>query len=363
MKRLVVIALLLLFCHALSAHASTLQGLVREVNDGKTITVENTGRLIRVALKGMDAPEKDQPYGDVAIQHLSGLILNRPVTVELTGLGAGSLLIGRVICEERDIALQMIRDGVAWFDRSYGHDLREAERRLYADSEQAARNEHRGIWQDSSPVPPWEWRQAKAAKPKSEVNVAVSAAKKSPVVNRDASGKTPQSYSASSYTRTNAARAEAPKRPVFSPPGAPFSIRMPSGGQNFAAQISVPEGQPIDAHFYWVHHLKIGYIALWASGPSQGQAISALFDRALDALNKAAEAHDLPCEFFQMKDTAMNGYVGRRYKVRGCYFQGGLRYYFKTEGKTLKVRIVGVMSEIPDDPSINQFLESLEIIN
>jgi hypothetical protein len=138
---------------------------------------------------------------------------------------------------------------------------------------------------------------------------------------------------------------------------------MPTGGRHFSAEIDVPRGQPINANFYWVNHLRIGYVAIWASGPSHGQAISTIFERALDALNDAAAAHDLPCEFYQVKDSAMSGYVGRRYKVRGCYFQGGLRYYFKVEGKTLKVRLVGVMSEIPNDPSINQFLESFEINN
>jgi endonuclease YncB( thermonuclease family) len=339
MKRFLLAAFLALCCCALPTSATTLQGLVKEVHDGRTITVENTGRRIKVALKGADAPGQDQPYGDAAHRHLSNLVLNRQVLVEYTGLGANGLLIAKVFCEERDIGLQMIRDGVAWFERSYENGLSEAERRLYADSEQAARNEQRGIWQAPSPMPPWEWRQAQASKRNGRMSASGSA------------------------KSTSSKRAEALKASSFSPPGAPFSIRMPGGGHTFSAGIEVPRGQPINANFYWVNHLKIGYLAVWASGPSNGQAISALFDRALDALNEAAEAHGLPCEFFQEKDAAMSGYVGRRYKVRGCYFQGGIRYYFKTEGKMLKVRLVGVMSEIPGDPAIKQFLDSFVINN
>jgi endonuclease YncB( thermonuclease family) len=365
MKRLFVIALLLLFCHALPANANTIQGLVREVHDGKTITVENTGRRIRVTLKGMDAPEQDQPYGDVALQHLTSLIMNRPVAIELNGLGAGSTLIGKVICDERDIALQMIRDGVAWFDRSSENGLSGADRRIYADSEQAARSEHRGIWRDASPIPPWEWRQAKASKPSTKQTVMVAAAAKKPQTVAQASTRETSLNKSKSSTNSSiiAPRVEASKRPLFSPSGSPFSVRMPTGGHHFAAEVAVPKGGSIDANFYWVNHLRIGYMAAWATGPSQDQAISALFDRAREALNSAAAAQNLPCEFVQMKDTAMKGYVGRRYEVRGCYFHGGLRYYFKTEGKVMKVRIVGVMSEIPNDPSINQFLESFEINN
>jgi endonuclease YncB( thermonuclease family) len=362
MKRLLVIALLVLFGHALPAYANVLQGLVREVHDGRTFTVENTGRRLKVVLKGMDAPDQGQPYGEVALQHLSSLILNKQVALEYTGLDGGSLLVAKVICEDRDVSLQMIRDGAAWFDKSYGNELSGEEQRLYADSEQAARNEHRGIWQDPSPTPPWEWRQARATKPRRRLTVAASASR-SPVFNQTSSGKGAQSYSTSPNFSANAGRAATSERPVFSPSGSPFSIRMPTGGHHFAAEIEVPRGQSINADFYWVNHLRIGYVAVWASGPSQGQAISTIFNRALDALNRAAESEDLPCEFYQVKDAPMSGYIGRKYKVRGCYFQGGLRYYFKIEGKTLKVRIVGVMSEIQNDPSINQFLDSFQINN
>ena len=57
----------------------------------------------------------------------------------------------------------------------------------------------------------------------------------------------------------------------------------------------------------------------------------------------------------------MSGYVGRRYKVHGCYFKGGMRQYFKVEGKRLTMVVVGVLSEIPDDPETGRFLESFVI--
>ena len=359
MKRFVIIASLLLSCSVVPASANVLRGMVRDIHDGKTISVENTGRLIKVTLKGADAPEQDQPYGDIALKHLSDLVLNQEVAVELRGLGAGSVLIGKVVCGNRDIGLQMIRDGVAWFNRSYESELSETDRRLYADSEQAARNEHRGIWRDPSPVSPWEWRNAKA---NLKTPAVVNAVKK-PAVTSPAPSPTPVRNFSAPASDSPATTAGSSKRPFYSPPGAPFSSRLPQGGQSYTAEIAVPEAGPINANFYWVHHLKIGYLAVWASGPKQDETISALFDKALDALNNAAAASGLPCEFFQEKDAMMGGYTGRRYKVRGCYFHGGLRYYFKTEGKTLKMRIVGVMSEVANDPAVSEFLDSFEIIN
>lgn len=97
---------------------------------------------------------------------------------------------------------------------------------------------------------------------------------------------------------------------------------------------------------------------MWASGPYCGETISTIFDRAVEVLNELAAAESLPCEFFQVKDASMGGFVGRRDKVRGCYFKGGIRHYYKIEGKKLTIVVGGVMSEIPDDPEIGQFLES-----
>jgi endonuclease YncB( thermonuclease family) len=355
MKYLVFVSLLTMLYCALPAQANTLQAVVVEVNDGKTITVENTGRRIKVVLKAAESPEKDQPYGDVARLHLAGFVLNRRVVVEYTGLGAGALLIAKVFCDDRDIGLQMIRDGVAWFDRNYESELGAQAQRLYADSDQAARSEHRGIWQDSAPVPPWEWRQAKADKPDKGRTTLAAAPKNASATAATLPGMTPPPV------KTRSGKTEVPKWPVFSASDNLFSLRMPGGGREFSAEVNVEHGRSINATFRWVNHLKIGYLAVWATGPYENQTLSALFDRTVDALNDAAAAHGLPCEFFQEKDNSMSGYTGRRYNVRGCYFHGAIRNYFKIEGKMMKVIFVGVMSEVPDDPAVKEFLESFTI--
>src|SRR5947209_1836511 len=357
MKRLFSIIILTIFCSLLSVKANTIQGRVVEIHDGKTMTVENTGRQIKVALKLAAPPETDQPFADIARVHLSGLVLNRQVRVEYTGLGAGAILMGRVFCDDRDIGLQMIRDGVAWFDRSYESELTEAERQVYANSEQAARNEHRGIWQDPSPVAPWEWRQANAVGPNKGSVSYSSAAGKPVTIDKASSIKTSGSYAKASSSH----KTETPKWPIFSPSGNLFSVHMPGGGHDFAVEVEVEGGRSIKANFYWVNHLRITYLVMWASGPYLNQTLQKLFDRTVDALNDASATHGLPCEFTQEKDIAMSGYTGRRYKVRDCYFNGAIRNYFKIEGKTLKVFFVAVMSEIPDDPAVREFLDSFVI--
>ena len=52
-----------------------------------------------------------------------------------------------------DVGAEQVRRGMAWVYRQYSKD-----RSLYAlDSE--ARAARRGLWADSQPAPPWEWRK------------------------------------------------------------------------------------------------------------------------------------------------------------------------------------------------------------
>lgn len=163
MKFTHILILLFLLFSAAPASALTLRGTVSEVRDGQSLVVMNGGRKLTVILQGVAAPELKQEFGDVAHQHLASLILDKGVEVDFSQL-QGDHVVGRVFCNQLDIGLQVIRDGAAWYDKASGYGLTEAERSVYAEAEQAARNERRGIWQDGSPMPPWEWRRAEAAK-------------------------------------------------------------------------------------------------------------------------------------------------------------------------------------------------------
>jgi endonuclease YncB( thermonuclease family) len=358
-RLLFCMALLIVLCSSFPTQAGTLQALVVEVQDGKTIIVENTNRRLKIILKGVEVPEANQPYGDAARQHLSDLILKRPVAVELTGLGSQSLLIAKIFWDEKDISLQMIRDGVAWLDASDDNDMRESDRLVYAEAEQAARGERRGLWQDASPVPPWAWRQA------AEHNRATGNAV--PVAMRDARADTSspdEAQHSRQKSSANAPHSRQPaslKWPAFAPVDAPFSIQMPGGGKQYAVEVQVPDGQPFKANFYGVSHLKIGYLVVWASGLSQKDTIPALFEQTRVALELAAQAGGSGCEFSQEKVDTVNGYLGRYYKMHGCYLHGGIRLYYKNEGKNLKMSFVGVISEHVNDSAVEDFMKSFVI--
>src|SRR6476660_8270788 len=102
---LAVLATSVLFIQ--QARAATLTGKVIEVNDGDEITIFNMNRPVRIRLVGIDAPEKDQAFGDVAKQHLTDLVFDKFVFVEYTGIGERTDLIGRVLLNGADINAQM----------------------------------------------------------------------------------------------------------------------------------------------------------------------------------------------------------------------------------------------------------------
>ncbi len=152
-----------LFLAVIPANALVLRGVVVEVRDGQTIIVNSGGRKLAVLLKAVDAPELKQEFGDVSQKHLASLILEKSVDVEFSQLQS-THVVAKVTCEKLDIGLQVIRDGAAWYDRSAALTLNEDERVVYDGAEKAARSESRGLWQDGSPMPPWEWRRAEAEK-------------------------------------------------------------------------------------------------------------------------------------------------------------------------------------------------------
>ena len=158
----------------LLALAGTLLGKVIKIADGDTLTIlDDSGKKHRIRLAGIDAPEKDQPYGDVSMQSLSKLVTGRIVTIEYKKRDrykrvVGKVLVdppGKVFCmaldcvKKMDAGLEQIKAGLAWHYKYYQMEQSLADRSLYPEAEREARIEGIGLWKDNEPIPPWEWRK------------------------------------------------------------------------------------------------------------------------------------------------------------------------------------------------------------
>ena len=173
---LVSLALLLVASASASASSMGLHGRVIEVQSGDLLTVQvGVNRQAKVRIKGIDAPEQEQPWSDSAAHHLRELALGRDVTVEYTGVAQDGLIIGYVFLNDVDLGMQMVRDGVAWSAKDGGVGVGLDKRAMYDECEQLARKERRGIWQDEQPTPPWEWRAPKASAPTASLQTSPTA--------------------------------------------------------------------------------------------------------------------------------------------------------------------------------------------
>lgn len=149
-------AALMLALASFVAHAGELQGRVVAVVDGDTLTILDVDRQQhRIRLAEIDAPEKAQPFGQRSKRALAELCFGRDAVIEDKGRDRYGRTIGRVSCEGIDANAEQVRRGMAWVYDRYVTD-----QSLYAIQTEA-RTARRGLWADSAPVPPWEWRHPK----------------------------------------------------------------------------------------------------------------------------------------------------------------------------------------------------------
>lgn len=153
----IVIFTLLFSC---SSFANNLVGKVTRVIDGDTIEVKTLPEKIlvyeipiRVRLINIDAPEKKQPFGRWSTNQLKALLAGQSVTVSYTQTDRYGRVLGRVVTANGTEAnRQQVLKGAAWVYDKYNTD------NSLPALQREAQAQKRGLWADSNPVPPWEWR-------------------------------------------------------------------------------------------------------------------------------------------------------------------------------------------------------------
>jgi endonuclease YncB( thermonuclease family) len=150
---------------ATAVHGRDFDGRVVGIQDGDTVTVlDSAKQQHRVRIAGIDAPEKAQSFGASAKENLSRLAFGKPADLRCSKRDR----YGREVCslyvDDRDVGLEQVRGGYAWWFREYAREQSPEDRKIYAAAESAARAARRGLWQDAVPTAPWDWRrQARGA--------------------------------------------------------------------------------------------------------------------------------------------------------------------------------------------------------
>lgn len=140
---------------ACSAQVFAEQFRVVGVMDGDTVKVLSSEyRQVKCRLASIDAPEKNQPFGQQSKQSLSDMIFNKNVEVTITDHDQYGRSVCRIVLNGIDInKMQMVR-GFAWHYRAYSSDA------SYSQAESAARLQKLGLWADANPTPPWAFRRS-----------------------------------------------------------------------------------------------------------------------------------------------------------------------------------------------------------
>lgn len=119
------------------------------VMDGDSLTINGT--IIR--LEGIDAPEGNQTYGPEAAQALRRLIAGRDVRCLSSSMDQYDRELATCYLRgDININREMVRRGHAW-------DYAWLPFGGYAGEEHEARKASRGLWRETAPTPPWEWRK------------------------------------------------------------------------------------------------------------------------------------------------------------------------------------------------------------
>lgn len=125
---------------------------VDRVSDGDTIVLMDG---TRIRLHGIDAPERDQPYGSMATTALEYMVDRSVYYVETDTDRYGRMVATLHHSKDGyDINASMVCAGYAWWYGRYAPDSESLEA-----CQEEARAKNKGLWEAVMPMPPWEWRR------------------------------------------------------------------------------------------------------------------------------------------------------------------------------------------------------------
>jgi micrococcal nuclease len=125
---------------------------VISIADGDTMTVLVDKTPVKLRLADIDAPEKNQPFGQRSKQSLSNLCWGKNAEYVTQAIDKYKRIVALVYCDGVMVNKAQVAAGMAWVYPKYNKDA------TLPSIEQGARITGLGLWADVSPVPPWEWR-------------------------------------------------------------------------------------------------------------------------------------------------------------------------------------------------------------
>ena len=125
--------------------------------------VDAKDRKLRVRLYGVDAPEGRQSYGSKSRSHLMKLMQGQKLLVRTMYKDNYQRTVAIVYisrngkADELSINQRQVQAGMAWV---YDFYCTSSVCNTWKLEEAMAQKQKLGLWSDSNPVPPWQWRRS-----------------------------------------------------------------------------------------------------------------------------------------------------------------------------------------------------------
>ena len=141
-------------CLSFSLSAQTYTGTVVFIKDGDTFVFQTESGSLTVRMQGIDAPEKDQPFGQESKAFLMQY-KDRKGSLQTFGVDKYGRTLGVLFVDNENVNYLSVLNGASWHYEQYSSDKK------LAEAEKSAREGKKGLWKDNNPTPPWEWRHKK----------------------------------------------------------------------------------------------------------------------------------------------------------------------------------------------------------
>lgn len=136
------------------AHAHKVIG----ISGGDTLTLLVDNQPLKIKLANIEAPEKEQAFGKHSKQSLSELCWGKDASYKEQDIDRHGRIVAVVKCDGVEASSAQVERGMAWVYPKFSKDL------TLPGLEAIARRDRRGLWFDTEPVPPWEFRQPQVKK-------------------------------------------------------------------------------------------------------------------------------------------------------------------------------------------------------
>jgi micrococcal nuclease len=143
--------ILILFMATCSLPAFALE--ITYFYDGDTVKIKDASYEYKLRLTDIDAPERNQTYGKKSRRALMDFCAEANIYVAISGTDKYGRKLGKLLCNQQDASIHMVKYGHAWYNRRYSMDY------TLDLAEQDARNKGLGLWHAKQQTPPWLWRK------------------------------------------------------------------------------------------------------------------------------------------------------------------------------------------------------------